>query len=226
MRNDAHTGKRPGFTLIELLVVIAVISILAAMIIPVGKAVNRQKIISKSRAELYGIQTLIEAYKAKLGHYPPDNPRGPITNQLYFELLGTTLSNGVYVTLDGSAQISTTAIKPLFGVDGFVNCTQPGGGDEARLASRFLPGLKPGQIGDLTTNSANRVRVLLCSVPWPFDVNFPIANHPGMNPIRYNSSSPTNNPNSYDLWIDVVIDGKTNRISNWSKERVIVSTPW
>jgi hypothetical protein len=47
-----------------------------------------------------------------------------------------------------------------------------------------------------------------------------------MNPIRYNSSSPTNNPNSYDLWIDVVIDGKTNRISNWSKERVIVSTPW
>ena len=36
---------------------------------------------------------------------------------------------------------------------------------------------------------------------------------------NYVSSSPTNNPTEgYDLWLDVVWRGKTNRISNWSPE--------
>ena len=46
-----------------------------------------------------------------------------------------------------------------------------------------------------------------------------------LNPWRYNSSSPTNNPNSYDLWVDVLIGGKTNRFSNWSRQPTIVNTP-
>jgi hypothetical protein len=32
------------------------------------------------------------------------------------------------------------------------------------------------------------------------------------------STNPTNNPGSFDLWIDVLYGGKTNRISNWSKD--------
>ena len=39
-----------------------------------------------------------------------------------------------------------------------------------------------------------------------------------MNPWRYNSSSPTNNPGSYDLWVQLSIGGKTNLICNWSKQ--------
>ena len=42
-----------------------------------------------------------------------------------------------------------------------------------------------------------------------------------INPYRYNSSSPTNNPRSYDLWIDVLIGGKINRISNWSEQPIV-----
>ena len=87
-----RTPKRSrfAFTLIELLVVIAVISILAALIIPIGKAVNRRKIISKARGELAQAETAIESYKDALGHYPPDNhlPGNlviPWRNQLYFE---------------------------------------------------------------------------------------------------------------------------------------------
>jgi hypothetical protein len=38
-----------------------------------------------------------------------------------------------------------------------------------------------------------------------------------LNPIRYNSSSPTGNSKTYDLWVDIVVGGKTNRISNWSE---------
>jgi hypothetical protein len=42
---------------------------------------------------------------------------------------------------------------------------------------------------------------------------------PGVNPWRYNSSSPTNNPGAYDLWIQIVITpGQTNLICNWRKQ--------
>src|SRR5262249_13833677 len=110
-------------------------------------------------------------------------------------------------------------------VTGIINATQPSASDESRSATRFLRDLKPGQVGLLKTNAADRSYVLLCSVPWPNDPNYPIGSHPGMNPVCYNSSSPTNNPNSFDLWIDVVLDGKTNRFGNWSKEPLIVHTP-
>jgi hypothetical protein len=35
------------------------------------------------------------------------------------------------------------------------------------------------------------------------------------NPLRYNLSSPSKNPGSFDLWIEVVVGGKTNTIGNW-----------
>jgi len=38
-----------------------------------------------------------------------------------------------------------------------------------------------------------------------------------LNPWHYVSTNPTNNPGSYDLWVDVLIGTKTNRVSNWSK---------
>jgi hypothetical protein len=44
-----------------------------------------------------------------------------------------------------------------------------------------------------------------------------------INPWHYNSSNPTNNPGSYDLWMDFISQGKTNRVSNWSKDPQIVS---
>jgi hypothetical protein len=45
-----------------------------------------------------------------------------------------------------------------------------------------------------------------------------------LNPWRYNSSNPTNNPGSYDLWIQLVIGGKSNLICNWSKQ-VLINSP-
>jgi hypothetical protein len=35
------------------------------------------------------------------------------------------------------------------------------------------------------------------------------------NPWHYNSTSPTNNPESYDLWAEVVVAGKPVIIGNW-----------
>ena len=46
-----------------------------------------------------------------------------------------------------------------------------------------------------------------------------------MSPWSYvaktSTHSPTNNPDTYDLWVDIKVSGgKTNRISNWSKDSI------
>src|SRR5450759_725568 len=95
---------------IELLVVIAVIGILAALIFPITGALKKKKMITVAQAELAQVETAIDAYKAKYGTYPPDNPANPLINPLYFELEGTTNNgSGYYQTLDGSGQIASLA---------------------------------------------------------------------------------------------------------------------
>ncbi|HZR19977.1 MAG TPA: prepilin-type N-terminal cleavage/methylation domain-containing protein [Verrucomicrobiae bacterium] len=204
-----------GFTLIELLIVIAIISILAAMIIPISGAVTRNRIKAKARTEIEHVATAIDLYKAKLGHYPPDNPGLPNINQLYFELVGTTLTNGTYVTLDNSAQIAVSDLQRVFGggVGGFINTTRSGAGDESRPATTFLNNLKPDETITITNPPPDRIKYLVAGVP----------SAPGVyDYISYVSSNPTNNPNSYDLWVDIVISGKTNRISNWTTAVVVL----
>ena len=81
-------GGRRGFTLIELLVVIVIIGILASLVVGLSGTASRKMRESRTRAELAGIGTAIESYKAKFGHYPPDNPKDPALNSLYYELTG------------------------------------------------------------------------------------------------------------------------------------------
>ena len=221
-----------AFTLIELLIVIGIIGILAALIFPITGAVTRARMKSVATSELSQIETFIESYKANRGTYPPDciavgsTPAIPIyVNQLYYELLGTTLDNaGVYTTKDGSSQIAAAALPTIFGagIDGFVNSTKGTGGEEGTIATQFMKGLKPAQIGSNSTG----IKILVCSVPWPKDNSWQPSGvaGSGQNPWRYISSNPTNNPNSFDLWVDLVINGKTNRISNWGQPKV-VGTP-
>ena len=212
----------PGaFTLIELLIVISIMAILAAMIIPISGAVSRNRIKAKARTELEQVATGIELYKAKLGHYPPDNLGNPSINQLYFELLGTTFTNingrPAYITLDGSARVYSSTLQTLFKAAGIINSTSGSGGDEARPASAFLRGLKPGQYTAITNPpidvNVEIVRLLTPTVAGAVTV---------LNTFKYNSSNPTNNPNSYDLWVDIPISGRTNRISNWTQQIIIL----
>ena len=218
--NKCRVNPNKAFTLIELLVVIAIIAALAAMIFPVTAAVQRAKVRSKARAELSQVATWIEAYKVKMGHYPPDNPNRLGPSPLFFELAGTTLQSGAFRTLDGSGVIGPVPAQVLttFGVSGFVNSSR-GASEDGPNAKKFIDKLSAGQTGEI----ANDVRVLTSTVRWP-DTSGNWFLVPGLNPIRYNSSNPTNNPGSYDLWIDVVVSGKTNRISNWSKVPLFVGT--
>jgi len=222
--------KRPtaksAFTLIELLVVIAIIGVLAALIFPAAAAIKKRAMFTRTQTELDQVVVAIDLYKEKLGTYPPDNPVliGPnqynyATNLLYYELVGTRVSGQTFETLGGGDIISALDLPAGFGtgVSGFVNCTKSGG-DEGVAARNFLKALKPSQTGWIT-NAGVRLKILTCSVTWP---NGPFQD---INPWRYNSSNPTNSPNSYDLWVDVKIGGKTNRISNWRRQPVPVTTP-
>ena len=71
-------------------------------------------------------------------------------------------------------------------------------------------GFKPTQIGELNSG----VKVLIVPVPGPDDVK---VGEKKINTWRYNSLSPTHNPDFYDLWAEIVIGGKTNIIGNWKE---------
>jgi prepilin-type N-terminal cleavage/methylation domain-containing protein len=222
---DRKASSLTAFTLIEVLVVIAIIGVLAGLLFVVVKPIKVKKMIAVAQAELAQMETAIDAYKGKYGFYPPDNPGNPVVHQLYFELAGTALANlpgsQVYVTLDSSASIPATpaAFQSAYGastsVSGFVNTSKTArGNDDTGTAENFLKDLKPKQTGALT--AVPSVRILICSVlseKAPFLVP---GDTTGMSPWQYNASHPTNNPSSYDLWVDLSIGGKIYRVSNWS----------
>lgn len=222
MRNPTHQ-HRVAFTLIELLVVIAVIGILAALLFPVMGSARVRRVISVAQAEMGQISAAIEAYKARKGHYPPENsaipyiPANAYANPLYFELVGTTLtfdnSKGgyIYLTLDGSHWIRTNSVRAALGVAGFVNSgASARGSDDAPAPEAFLKDVKPDQIG--VTNGAN---VLVCSEGWAE----PNANR--IAPWGYTTLHATNNPGSFDLWVDLYLRGQTYRFCNWSKQPLV-----
>lgn len=218
-----------GFTLIELLTVIAVIAVLAAFSVPVLSSVKRRQYLSHARAELTQLETAIQKYHDTLGFYPPDNAQtaaylpSALTNQLYYELTGmTNTSPGVFNTLDGSQQNVNPAV---FGVGGFDNCSRAGAGEDTPVGRNFLSELRPGQTGSITVGG-NPVTLLTTGVGGPDASYNPLgqAAPPYLNPWRYKSSGTlTNNPGSYELWVQLRISGKKYLVCNWSDQAQINS---
>lgn len=213
-----------AFTLIELLIVIAVIGILAALLFPVMNGVATRRIISVARAELFQVEAAIRAYKEKKGFYPPDNQfTNLVLNPLYFELMGTVVSRPPggeyrYTTLDGSFTITSNALWAAFGLRSLANSsTSAQGNDNTPAPESLLKELRQDQIGTNQLGVNGSARILVCSEGF---------SKPGagsaLAPWGYNSTNPTNNPGSFDLWVDLFVRGKTQRISNWSKQPQVV----
>jgi prepilin-type N-terminal cleavage/methylation domain-containing protein len=227
------TCHRSAFTLIELLAVIAIIGALAALLLAVAGPVKKKQYIFQARAEMERLETAIGRYKAAYGFYPPDNrikqTNQYLIHQLYYELTGVIYTNkgdGLkYYSLNDPSILPLTGsqVNDAFDVGGFMNCTKPGGGEEVGKARNFLPDLREKQVWNRFTNNSVPVTLLITAVGGP-DQTYQPLNLPDVNPWRYNSSNPTNNPGAYDLWIQLKIGGKTNLICNWSKE-VKINSP-
>ena len=201
MKNVFRIGSRQnswrGFTLIELLVVIAIIALLAAMIVGVAAVAGRNKIQTRVKAELDQLVGAIESYHKKHGFYPPDHAKNPAasalsTNQttvLYYELTGTEPPDAVKAT-----------VFTALGVNGIAN-TKANTTGVPQTGQNFHPNLKPSGFKSWPANPD----VLLLVVP----SKGPSGDY---NPWHYNSSGPEHNTETFDLWAEVIIDGKTNTI--------------
>jgi hypothetical protein len=165
------------------------------------------------------IEAAIDAYKAKYGFYPPDNPSPNTTSPLiasplYFELVGST-NNGVnYYTLDGRASIPMANVLGTFGVNAFINSsTSLKASDDRPAPENFMKELKPLQcqkvLGTNVLTSSEEYGVSGAAAPAPIV------------PWRYTTSHAVNNPGSYDLWVDMFYKGVKHRFSNWRKEPFI-----
>jgi prepilin-type N-terminal cleavage/methylation domain-containing protein len=200
---------RRGFTLVELLVVIAIIGILVSLIAGVMSRATIHTMKAVAETEEAEMVSAIQEYHDKLGFYPPDNPSDPAMNPLWFELSGT-INNGVnYVTLDGSGQISAADINAKFNRQGFANSgTKTQSTDESSAPISFLTQLRPRQVVQPDFNQP-LIKILSCSAGAPPGSN--------LNPWHYVSSHPSHNVGAYDLWVDLVVGGKTYQVNNWSK---------
>lgn len=202
-----------------MLVVMAVIATLAAMLFPAAAAIKKNAAIKRITAQMKLIEVALSAYQANLGLYPPDNPDAPQFNQLFFELTGSTNSNGTIFSTVGP---SIASIPAAFGPDvpGLVNVSR-GSDDEVHQARNYLPGLKSANYLEVQDGSAVAT-VLGLADKGPLMLSQPPPGSLSINPWRYTSGSATNHPGKYDLWMDVTLSGKTYRICNWSEKPLIV----
>jgi hypothetical protein len=105
-----------------------------------------------------------------------------------------------------------------------MNSARAGAGDDVANAVKFLVGLKDGQFLAITNGTSTTPICTLLGVSMTGPTVFAGTGKGEIVPYGYNSSSPQHNPKSFDLWVDILAGGKTNRISNWSSRPIIVST--
>ncbi len=202
--------------------VIAIIAVLAALLFPAGIAVQHKATLKRAGAEIKQVEAAITAYKIDKGFYPPDNKRpngviDPYPNSLYYELTGARVSpqaNQTFVALDGSETNTVIELQAAFRVGG-INNVEIEGAQDVAPARNYIKELSSAQYALVDLGGqARRKRVMGVNLDGPFLVT--AVGGGNINPLRYVSSSPTNNPETFDLWVDLIVGGKTNRVCNWS----------
>jgi prepilin-type N-terminal cleavage/methylation domain-containing protein len=212
-------AHRKGFTLIELLVVIAIIAVVAGLVVGLAGVAGKDKKQKRARAELAKLVILIETYKAKVGVYPPDNPKpldsftNPPPNSLLYELAGairdrSNAGDPLYKTAFGN--ITSNEIWSVYGgADAFpdgraglVNAVEEEGNPDDAKVHRILTTLKPDQRATVGGH---------LSLVVPVD-------GPNGQPNRWHylrGANAVHNPDTFDLWVDIVVGGQNYRIGNW-----------
>lgn len=229
------SSSKAAFTIVELLVVISIIALLAGLVVGLAGMASSKSKEARVRAEMNQLIADIDGYYAVFRQYPPDNVINPVkktvnpyVNQLYYELTGTVVVRGsekdkddrfVFQIPGSEESLPAQTVLSLFHAEGFINAAMIAGEIRYKASSRS---------SQRRRISPPPTEVLAVPVDWPKGIPnpaFPSGSNPEIlriNPWRYVSTNPTNNPGSYDLWAECVIGRKTNVIGNWSRETIVL----
>lgn len=218
----SHREGRSAFTLIELLTVIAIIAILAGITLGLTSAARNARTNSRATTELQQLRTAIDSYKADRSAFPPDHalPPGspnkvdPVVNQLFYELRGVDVVNGAFRVKGGQESIEPDQVRAVFGRGGFLNASV----DPSEPSKTYLDA-KASSVNRVSINNVN-VDLLVTAFPWGMSAPeaAPLQAYgekSKANPWRYVSTSATNNPGGYDLWMEVWVGNDKRVFKNW-----------
>jgi hypothetical protein len=225
MNSDLHTLESNPRRLRGLIVILGVIILVA------GVAAGRDHWVhSKHRTHLHAaipkicddlkhereaLRSAIEAYKLKVGAYPPDHviSRQPlmvdaVTNQLLYELIGTwhDLATDSF-TPPGYPSVGRDFIQSFFGTESFRNTAA-----KADEVHHFLDQEK---IETTVAVHSKPDVALLAYFPGWEGIEPDIFAQVELGSWRYNSSAPTHNPGAYDLWIEIRTAETNILVGNW-----------
>ena len=167
--------------------------------------------IRNQRAKLIAA---IEAYKAHFGVYPPDHVLSrqplvvdPVTNTLLYELVGVIYNpTNKMFQVGGMEAAEASYVTNLLQCAGFKNCAET-----PDKISRFLK-IEP--VPNELLHDDPDVFALSFQVPYESAPPELIWEYRS-SPWRYVSSSPTNNPGRFDLWMELQTKWQKVVIGNW-----------
>jgi len=223
-----NSRRARAFTLIELLVTIAIIGALAALVLPLSGIASAKMRIARVKAELNRYINAIETYKLETGEYPPDHGllsqvssidsnlyhQRAALNPLAFELRGSVFSNQTFICVVDNETISASSFDNIFKRNGIRNSARFKTDIDFKgftLKEDEVENVEPGEFGGV---EGDEVELMKVPVPGPFMLES--ENKVKFNPWFYDASSTNrHNKNSYDLWAEIIVQGKTNVIGNW-----------
>ena len=234
-KSQMPNTTRTAFTLIELLVTISIIGVLAALVLPLSGIATTKMRIARVKAELNNYMNAIENYKLETGEYPPDHglmfqTSTATSNEmnlyrtraalspLVYELTGALFTNGNFVVLADNESLPAMTFDKLFKRRGIRNSARLKNDIDFKgfsLKEAQKEEIDPAKYG-LPPDSD--VEILKVPVPGPFMLDERPPNKAKFNPWFYDASSTNrHNKNSFDLWAEITVQGKTTVIGNWKQ---------
>ena len=219
-----------GFTLIELLVTIAIIGALAALVLPLSGIATTKMRIARVKTELNQYVNAIETYKLETGEYPPDHgmmsqtPTNDMNlyrqraalNPLVYELTGAIFTNNAFVVLADNESLPALTFDKIFKRRGIRNSARFK--NDLDFKGFSLKEAQKEEVDSSKYGAAGDVELLKVPVPGPFLLDERPPSKAKFNPWFYDASSTNrHNRNSYDLWAEITVQGKTTVIGNWKQ---------
>lgn len=171
------------------------------------------EVCSRIRQQRQTIIAAIEAYKSHFGFYPPDHVlrREPlavdaVTNTLFYELAGVQYDRtNDFFAIKGLESAQAKFVKELLGCTAFTNCVEAPAHPQRFLPNDFLPAGQFHDDPDVYSLGVLPYDGLDSELAWDLDISS----------WRYVSTSPTNNPGKFDLWLEVRWKKQSITVGNW-----------